>query len=70
MTTRKRAMSCPVDDLVLLCNAIAEACREIQRCPDESITDIFNEALDQWCTGLRMDHNFNVKPNKQGGCSE
>ena len=46
-----------------ICNAITEACREMQRCPDDSVQDIVNESLESWETGLRMDHNFNIDPN-------
>ena len=49
--------------LVRLSNAITDACREIQACPDDSIQDIFNERLEKWETRLRMDHNFNIAPN-------
>ena len=52
-----------LDSLVRICNAITEACREMQRCPDDSVQDIVNESLDSWETGLRMDHNFNIDPN-------
>lgn len=45
-------------DNIKLRNAITDACREIQKCPEDSIQDIFNECLDNWETGLWMDHNF------------
>ncbi len=53
-------------------NAITDACRELQKCPDDSIQDIFNEAFAKWSLPLRMDHNFNVEFNaplrgKEGG---
>ncbi len=44
-------------------NAITDACRELQKCPDDSIQDIFNEAFEKWELPLRMDHNFNIEPN-------
>lgn len=44
-----------------LCNAITEACREIERCPDDSIQDIFNESLKKWETGMKMDFRFNIE---------
>jgi hypothetical protein len=49
--------------LVRLCNAITEAVREMEKCPDDSVQDIWNESLESWETGLRMDHNHNVEPN-------
>ena len=54
-----------LDRLVRLSNAITEACREVQKCPDDSIQDIFNESLCDWETGLWMDHNFNLEPNEE-----
>ena len=49
--------------LVRLCNAIKEAIEEMERCPDDSIQDIWNEKLDEWQTGLRMDIHHNIEPN-------
>ena len=49
--------------LVRLCNAITEAIREMEKCPDDSVQDIWNESLESWETGLRIDHNHNVEPN-------
>jgi hypothetical protein len=46
---------------VRLRNAITDACREIQRCPDDSIQDIFNEMFEKWETGITMLHNFVVE---------
>jgi hypothetical protein len=46
-----------------LCNAITEALREMEKCPDDSVQDIWNESLESWQTGLRMDHNHNVEPS-------
>ena len=51
--------------LVRLCNAITEALREMEKCPDDSVQDIWNESLESWETGLRMDHNHNIEPNNQ-----
>ena len=53
-----------VQRLVRLCNAITEALREMEKCPDDSVQSIWNESLESWETGLRMDHNHNVEPNK------
>ena len=44
-----------------ICQAIKEACLTINDCPDASIQDIFNESLESWGTGLKMDQNFNVE---------
>ena len=52
-----------VQPLVRLFNAIKDAVNEMDRCPDDSIQDIWNEMLDKWETGLRMDHNHNIEPN-------
>jgi hypothetical protein len=46
-----------------LCNAITEALREIDKCPDDSVQDIWNESMESWETGFRMDHHLIVKPN-------
>lgn len=45
-----------------LLNAITEAVREIERSPDDSMQDIFNEALKTWETGLKMKHNYVIEP--------
>jgi hypothetical protein len=37
-------------------NAITDACRELQKRPDDSIQDIFNEAFAKWELPLRVDH--------------
>jgi hypothetical protein len=50
--------------LMRLLNAIKDAINEQERCPDDSIQDIWNEQLDNWGTGIRMDHNFNLEFTK------
>jgi hypothetical protein len=45
-------------EMIKLKNAITDAMREIQKCPEDSMQDIFNEKLEIWETGLWMDHNF------------
>lgn len=45
-----------------LLNAIKEALREMEKCPDDSVQDIWNESLKSWETGLLMDDNFNIEP--------
>lgn len=62
-TKTHRRASVEVQRLVRLCNAITEALREMEKCPDDSVQDIWNESLESWETGLRMDHNHNVEPN-------
>ena len=47
--------------VVRLLNAITEAVREMEKCPDDSTQDIWNEALESWETGLRMNHRLEVK---------
>lgn len=49
------------DQLYRLCCAITEALRESERCPEDSIQEIWNEALGQWQTGLRMDHRYCIE---------
>jgi hypothetical protein len=44
-----------------LLNAITEAMREIERCPDDSMQDIFNESLSSWQTGLKMNHRYEIE---------
>ena len=51
---------------VRLFNAIKDAVNEMDRCPDDSIQDIWNEMLDKWETGLRMDIHHNIEPNPSG----
>ena len=43
-----------------ICNAIKDAATEMDRCPFDSVHDIWNEMLDKWETGLRMDSNYNI----------
>lgn len=49
--------------MVRLLNAITEAVREMEKCPDDSTQDIWNESLESWETGLRMNHLLEVEPN-------
>jgi hypothetical protein len=46
---------------IKLFNAIKDACVEIQKHPDDSIQDIFNEMFVRWELDLAMDHNFNIQ---------
>jgi hypothetical protein len=48
--------------LVRLCNAATEAIREMEKCPNDSVQDIWNESLESWKTGFRMDYNHNIEP--------
>ncbi len=54
----KGAKSVPV---ILLLNAITEALREIEKCPDDSMQDIFNEKFKEWETGLRMNQSYVIE---------
>ncbi len=47
--------------IMRLCNAITEAVREMEKCPNDSVQDIWNESLESWETGLRMDNNYNIE---------
>lgn len=60
------AVSGTVGADVRLLNAIKDAVNEMDRCPDDSIQDIWNEMLDKWETGLRMDIHHNIEPNAGG----
>jgi len=60
-TERQGASS--VQRMVRLLNAITDAVREMEKCPDDSTQDIWNEALESWETGLRMNHLLEVEPN-------
>ena len=51
-----------VDAPVRLLNAITEALREMEKCPDDSVQDIWNESLESWETGLRMNHLLESTP--------
>ena len=51
--------------MVRLLNAITEAVREMEKSPDDSTQDIWNESLESWETGLRMNHLLEVEPNDQ-----
>ena len=48
--------------LVYLVNAITDALREMDKRPDDSVQDIWNEKLEDWKTGFRMDRNFRIDP--------
>lgn len=50
MTTREHAIR----------NAITDALREMEKSPDDSTQDIWNEALESWKTGLRINHRLEV----------
>lgn len=41
---------------IKLFNAITEALREMEKCPNDSVQDIWNECLKSWETGLKMNH--------------
>lgn len=48
-------------EILNLCNAITEALKEMEKCPDDSVRDIWNEFLESWETGLIMDKNYNLE---------
>lgn len=54
----KYPKSVPVN---LWMNAITEALREIEKCPDDSMQDIFNEKFKEWETGLRMNQSYAIE---------
>lgn len=54
-----------MDGIVKLCNVIKDALAETENCPDDSIQDIWNDMLDKWETGLRMDIYHNIEPKAE-----
>jgi hypothetical protein len=44
-----------------LCNAVTDALEEMERTPDDSVQDIWNEMLEKWETGLHMNHNHKIE---------
>ena len=46
----------------ILLNVITDALREMERCPNDSTQDIWNEMLERWNTGLRMNHRLEIEP--------
>ena len=60
ITYEERAQNAE-NSLRILKNVITEAFQEIQRCPDDSMHDIFNEKLKRWgMTGIRMNSQFQI----------
>ena len=50
----------PNTNIKMLCNAVTEALREVDKCPYDSVQDIFNDKLESWDTGLVMDRSYNI----------
>ena len=50
-------------DSIKLINAITDALRDMEKHPDDCVEDIWNEALESWETGLRMNHRFELELN-------
>lgn len=46
----------------ILRNVIKDALTEIEKCPNDSMQDIFNEKLKSWETNLKMNHRFEIEP--------
>lgn len=46
----------------LLLNAVTEALREMEKCPEDSVIDIWNESLESWETGFEMNQNYTIEP--------
>lgn len=60
ITYEERAQNAE-NSLRILKNVITEAFREIQKCPDDSMQDIFNEKLNNWgMADIRMNHQFQI----------
>jgi hypothetical protein len=47
-------------DWIKLTNAIKDALKEMEKCPEDSVQDIWNEQLKSWETGLRMNNNYEI----------
>lgn len=47
-------------DWIKLTNAIKDALHEMEKCPDDSVQDIWNEQLKSWETGLKMNHHYEI----------
>jgi hypothetical protein len=45
-----------------LINAIRDALEEMERCPGDSVQDIWNEQLESWETGFRMGSDYYLEP--------
>ena len=58
--TEERCVS-SAQRMVRLINAITEAVRKMERCPDDSTQDIWNKSLESWRTGLRMNHWLEIE---------
>lgn len=48
-------------DSVKLINAITDALRDMEKHPYDCVEDIWNEALESWETGLRMNQHFEIE---------
>ena len=44
-----------------LIEVIRAALQEMERCPEDSVQDIFNEQLETWETGMRMNSHFDIE---------
>ena len=61
MNTEPNKTSATPETVARLLNAITDAVREMERCPDDSTQDIWNESLESWRTGLRMNHRLELE---------
>lgn len=52
-------------DWIKLSNAIQDALHEMDKCPDDSVQDIWNEKLKSWETGLKMNHHYEIIPEDE-----
>ena len=59
--TEKEKFFEKLTDPVRICNAITEALREMEKCPNDSVQDIWNESLESWKTGLRMNNSYIIE---------
>lgn len=46
---------------IKLFNAITEALRKMEKYPNDSVQDIWNESLKSWDTGLKMNHLLEIE---------
>jgi len=49
----------------LIFNAIKDALTEIEKSPNDSMQDIFNEQLWSWRTGFKMNHRYEIEPDSE-----
>ena len=54
----------------LLSNALTEAFREIEAHPGDSMQCIINESLEEWETGLKINHRYEFEVDNNSGIAQ